>query len=211
MKAKLYQQNGSVKGDFDLPDSVFGAEVNDHLMHQVITMLQANMRQGTSKTKGRSEVSGGGRKPWRQKGTGRARAGSNTSPIWVRGGKAHGPDPRDYYSTIPQKMKKGALASALSSRAKDEKVLVVESISCETPKTKVILAMLEALKVSGKRNLLILDNVNSDNAIYLSGRNIKDLDVIRVCEINALDILSNENIIFGDEKLIDKVKEAVIL
>ncbi len=211
MKAKLYQQNGSVKGDYDLPDSVFGAEVNDHLMHQVITMLQANQRQGTAKTKGRSEVSGGGRKPWRQKGTGRARAGSNTSPIWVRGGKAHGPDPRDYYSTIPQKMKKGALASALSSRAKDEKVMVVESISCEAPKTKVILAMLEALKVSGKRNLLILDNVNSDNTIYLSGRNIRDLDVVRVCEINALDILSNENIIFGDEKLIDKVKEAVAL
>ena len=80
MKAKLYQQNGTVKGDFDLPDTVFGVDVNEHLMHQVITMLQANQRQGTSKTKGRSEVSGGGRKPWRQKGTGRARAGSNTSP-----------------------------------------------------------------------------------------------------------------------------------
>jgi len=209
MKAKLYQQNGTVKGDYDLPDAVFGAEVNEHLMHQVVVQLQANQRQGTSKTKGRSEVSGGGRKPWRQKGTGRARAGSNTSPIWVRGGKAHGPDPRDYYTVIPRKMKRMALASALSSRAKDEKVMIVESISCDAPKTKTILAMLKALTVSGKRNLLIIDKDTKN--VFLSGRNIRDLDVRPVSEINALDILSNENIIFGDEKLIAKVQEAVSL
>jgi large subunit ribosomal protein L4 len=209
MKAKLYQQNGTVKGDFDLPDAVFGVDVNEHLMHQVIIMLQANQRQGTSKTKGRSEVSGGGRKPWRQKGTGRARAGSNTSPIWVRGGKAFGPDPRDYYSNIPKKMKRLALSSALSSRAKDEKVMIVESISCDAIKTKTIFAMLEALTVSGKRNLLIIDKDTKN--VFLSGRNIRDLEIRPVSEINALDILRNENIIFGDASLIAKVQEAVAI
>jgi large subunit ribosomal protein L4 len=209
MKAKLYQQNGTVKGDYDLPDTVFGVDVNEHLMHQVITQLQANQRQGTSKTKGRSEVSGGGRKPWRQKGTGRARAGSNTSPIWVRGGKAFGPDPRDYYTNIPKKMKRLALTSALSSRAKDEKVMIVESISCDTVKTKTIFAMLKALTVSGKRNLLIIDKDTKN--VYLSGRNIRDLEIRPVSEINAYDILRSENIIFGDERLIAKVQEAVVL
>jgi large subunit ribosomal protein L4 len=209
MKAKLYQQNGTVKGDYDLPDTVFGVDVNEHLMHQVIIMLQANQRQGTSKTKGRSEVSGGGRKPWRQKGTGRARAGSNTSPLWVRGGKAFGPDPRDYYSNIPVKMKRLALSSALSSRAKDEKVMIIESISCDAVKTKTIFAMLESLTVSGKRNLLIIDKDTKN--VYLSGRNIKDLEIRPVSEINALDILRNENIIFGDERLIAKVQEAVAI
>jgi large subunit ribosomal protein L4 len=209
MKAKLFQQDGTVKGDFELPGTVFGAEVNEHLMHQVVTQILANKRQGTSKTKGRSEVSGGGKKPWKQKGTGRARAGSNTSPIWVRGGKAHGPDPRDYYSNIPRKMKKLALTSALSSRAKDEKVVIIEKITCEEPKTKVILAMLNAIAVNGKRNLLIVEK-DSKN-IYLSGRNIKDLDVRPINEINAYDILSNENIIFGNENLIAKVQEVVAL
>lgn len=209
MKAKLYQQNGTVKGDYDLPDTVFGVDVNEHLMHQVIIMLQANQRQGTSKTKGRSEVSGGGRKPWRQKGTGRARSGSNTSPIWVRGGKAFGPDPRDYYSNIPKKMKRLALSSALSSRAKDEKVMIVESISCDAVKTKTIFAMLEALTVSGKRNLLIIDKDTKN--VFLSGRNIRDLEIRPVSEINALDILRNENIIFGDERLIAKVQEVVAI
>src|SRR5512133_2616815 len=138
MKAKLFQQNGSVKGDYDLPDSVFGAEVNDHLMHQVVTMLQTNQRQGTAKTKGRSEVSGGGRKPWKQKGTGRARAGSNTSPVWVRGGKAHGPKPRSYYSLIPQVLRHQALRQALTARIKENKVMVVDPMACTPPKTKIM-------------------------------------------------------------------------
>ncbi|MDR2728767.1 MAG: 50S ribosomal protein L4, partial [Chitinispirillales bacterium] len=97
MKAKLYQQNGSVKGEIDLPDAVFAAEVSEYVLHQVITSYQTNMRQGTAKTKTRAEVSGSGKKPWKQKGTGRARAGSNKSPLWVRGGKAFGAVPRDYY------------------------------------------------------------------------------------------------------------------
>jgi large subunit ribosomal protein L4 len=208
MKAKLYQQNGAVKGDINLPDSVFAAEVNESVLHQVIKSYQANQRQGTAKTKGRSEVSGGGRKPWRQKGTGRARAGSNTSPVWARGGKAFGPVPRDYYTVIPRKLKKLALVSALSSRAADEKVVVVDAIDCAEPKTKAIAAMLEAMNLAGQKNLLIIDNEGVKN-LYLSGRNIRDLDIRPVAEINALDIISCENIIFGGEALIGKVEEAV--
>ncbi|HON10453.1 MAG TPA: 50S ribosomal protein L4 [Chitinispirillaceae bacterium] len=209
MKAKLYQQDGTVKGQIDLPEDVFGAQVNESLLHQVITQFLANQRQGTAKTKSRAEVSGGGRKPWRQKGTGRARAGSNTSPVWVRGGKAHGPEPRDYYSEIPKKMRRLALASALSSRAKDEKVMVVESISCETPKTRTIADLLKALSVSGQKNLLIIDKEGRN--VFLSGRNIRDLEIRPVSEINAYDVLTNENIIFADERLIGKVQEAVAL
>ncbi len=208
MKAKLYQQNGTVKGDIDLPGTAFNAEVNEPVLYQVIKSYLANKRQGTSKTKGRAEVSGGGRKPWRQKGTGRARAGSNTSPIWVRGGKAFGPDPRDYYTVIPKRLKKIALVSALSSRAKEEKIIVVDEVECKEPKTKLITQMLEALAVSGKKNLLVVDTSGSKN-IYLSGRNIKGLEIKPISEINAYDVVNNENIIFGGEKLIATVEEVV--
>jgi len=208
MKAKLYQQDGSVKGDVDLPDSVFAAEVNESLLHQVIKSYQANLRQGTAKTKSRGEVSGGGKKPWRQKGTGRARAGSNTSPLWARGGKAFGPSPRDYYTVIPRKLKKLALVSALSSRAGDGLISVVDSITCNEPKTKVIVGMLEAMNLAGKKNLLILDNEGVNN-VYLSSRNIRDLNIRPVAEINALDIISSDNIIFGGEGLITKVEESL--
>lgn len=207
MKAKVYQQDGTVKGEVELPEAVFGVEINEPLLHQVIVQLQANQRQGTSKTKTRAEVSGGGRKPWKQKGTGRARAGSNTSPIWVRGGKAHGPSPRDYYTTIPKKMRILALASALSSRAQSENILVVDSIRCEQPKTKIIASLMSALSLNGKRNLLVVDKECSN--IYLSGRNIPDLEIKPISEVNAYDIIANENIIFGDEKLIEKVQEVV--
>jgi large subunit ribosomal protein L4 len=208
MKAKLYQQDGTVKGEVELPQSIFDAEVNEPVLHQVIKLLLANQRQGTSKTKRRSEVSGGGRKPWRQKGTGRARAGSNTSPIWVRGGKAHGPEPRDYYTKIPKKMRVLALTSALSSRARTENILVIDNLSYDKPQTKAVASLLKALSVAGKRNLLVVDS-NGKN-IYLSARNIRDVQIRPVNEINAYDILASENIIFADENLIGKVKEAVV-
>ena len=210
MKAKLYQQNGSVKGEIDLPDAVFAAEVSEYVLHQVITSYQTNMRQGTAKTKTRAEVSGSGKKPWKQKGTGRARAGSNKSPLWVRGGKAFGAVPRDYYTVIPRKLKKLALAGALSSRAKDEKIMVLEALECKEPKTKLISALLGALQVDGKKNLLIVDGDGINN-VYLSGRNIKNLDIKPLSEINALDVIGCENIIFGGETLIGKVEEVVAL
>ncbi|NLW31893.1 MAG: 50S ribosomal protein L4 [Fibrobacter sp.] len=209
MNAKIFQQDGTVKGEIELPEDVFGADVNEALLHQVITQLLANKRQGTAKTKTRAEVSGGGKKPWKQKGTGRARAGSNTSPIWVRGGKAFGPQPRDYYSRIPKKMKRLALKSAYSSRAKSENVVVIDHIECNEPKTRTIQDMLKAISLNGRKNLLIVDSESQN--IYLSGRNIRDLEIKNVSEINAYDVLKNENIIFSDEKLVGKVKEVVSL
>jgi large subunit ribosomal protein L4 len=207
MKAKLYQQDGQVKGDVELPDAVFATEIKEHLLFQVVKGYRANARQGTSKAKGRSEVSGGGRKPWRQKGTGRARAGSNTSPVWVRGGKAHGPDPRDYSTHIPKPMRNAALASALSSRAKDEKIMVVDHITCDPPKTKVMAQLLGALAVTDRRNLLVVDPKAKN--LYLAGRNVKNLNIKPLPELNAYDVLQSENIIFDGETLIGKLVEAV--
>lgn len=209
MKIKVYLQDGTEKGEMELPENVFGADVNERLLHQVVTQYLANQRQGTAKAKGRSEVSGGGKKPWRQKGTGRARAGSNTSPLWVRGGKAFGPEPRNYVTSIPKKMKKLALVSALSSRAKAEKVIVVEKIQCDEPKTKIVDKMLKALSVDGNKNLLIIEK--DDNALYLSSRNLKNVSVAPVNELSAYDVINSENIIFGNETLIEKVQEAVAL
>jgi large subunit ribosomal protein L4 len=209
MKAKVFSQDGKLTGEMELSDGVFGVDVNEHLMYLVVKSLRANKRQGTSKTKSRDEVSGGGKKPWKQKHTGNARAGSNTSPLWVRGGKAHGPVPRDYYTNIPKALRRTALKSALSCRAKEEKVIVVDKISCDAPKTKVIAGMLGALSLADKRNLLIIDG--GQKSVYLSGRNVKNLRVRPVSEINALDILTSENIIFGAQELVQKVEEAVKL
>lgn len=207
MKAKVFTQDGKEKGTVELPEEIFGVEVNNTLMHLVIKSYLANQRQGTSKTKSRTEVSGGGRKPFRQKGTGRARAGSNTSPIWVRGGKAFGATPRNYGGTIPIRMRRAALCSALSSRAKDERVLIIEQMSLKEPKTKRVNDLLNELSILDKRNLLIIGE--NDRNIFLSGRNIKNVQIKLVKEINAYDVLKNENIVFSAENLIEKVKEVV--
>jgi large subunit ribosomal protein L4 len=207
MKAKVYTQDGKVKGEVDLAESVFNAGVNKQVLYLVIKSYRANQRQGTAKTKGRSEVSGGGRKPWKQKHTGNARAGSNTSPLWKRGGKAFGPHPRDYYARIPGTLRKIALTSALSSRAKDEKILVIDKIVTDVPKTKIIATMLDALSLEGKRTLLIVDGANKN--VYLSGRNIKNCSVKPVSEINALDVMNNEAIVFGAQELLSKIEQAV--
>lgn len=207
MKVKVYTQEGKEKGEISLPADVFGCEINRPLMHQVVTLYLANRRQGTSKTKGRSEVSGGGKKPYRQKGTGRARAGSNTSSVWVRGGKAFGPVPRDYYSRIPRKMRKTALCSALSACAKDKKIFVIDKMSYDEPKTKRVVEMLNVMTLAKKKNLLIIDS--SDANVYLAGRNVRDLNVKQISDINVYDILNCDNVIFGSESLIDKVKEVV--
>lgn len=207
MNAKVFTQDGKEKGTVELPEEIFGVEVNNALMHLIVKSYLANQRQGTAKTKSRTEVSGGGRKPFRQKGTGRARAGSNTSPVWVRGGKAFGAIPRNYGGTIPKKMRRAALCSALSSRAKDEKVLVIDRLTVEEPKTKLVNTVLNSLSISNKKNLLIIDE--GDRNIFLSGRNIKDVQIKPVKEINAYDVLNNENIVFSAENLIEKVKEVV--
>ncbi len=208
MKSKLYQQDGSVKGEIDLPDSVFAVEVREHLLYQVIKGYRANQRQGTANAKGRAEVSGGGRKPWRQKGTGRARAGSNTSPVWSRGGKAHGPEPRDHSTRIPRRMRKAALAAALSVRAREDKIVVIDTIVFDPPKTKAMVQFLNTLPLTGTRSLLVTEG--HDRPTYLAGRNIPNLTVKPLSEINAWDVLDTDNIIFGGELCIGKLEEAVL-
>jgi len=208
MKSKLYQQDGTVKGDIDLPDAVFAVDFREHLLYQVIKGYRANQRQGTANAKGRAEVSGGGRKPWRQKGTGRARAGSNTSPVWSRGGKAHGPEPRDYTTRVPRQMRKAALAVALSARAGEDKILVIDAILFDPPKTKAMIRFLKALPLAGTRSLLITEGNN--RPAYLAGRNIPNLDIKPLSEINAWDVLDSDNIIFGSEQCIGKLEEAVV-
>lgn len=209
MKLKVYSQDGSEKGSVEISDDVFGGEVNEGLLHLVINMYRNNQRQGTAKSKGRSEVRGGGKKPYRQKGTGRARAGSNTSPVWVRGGTAHGPKPRSYGNTIPRKMRKTALRHALSSRAQDEKMLVVESVSFESAKTKNMAQMLSALSLNGARNLLLTDGEQGE--IALSGRNIRNLHVMPLSSVNAYEVLRHDNIVLGSKELVDKLQEVVAL
>jgi large subunit ribosomal protein L4 len=208
MNAKIYNPDGSIKGEIALNDNTFNCEINEHLMYQVIKCYLANQRQGTAKTKGRSEVSGGGRKPWRQKHTGNARAGSNTSPIWVRGGKAFGPVPRDYYSKIPKKIKRKALVYALSSKAKEEKIAVVSGMSFEKPKTKNMAAILKALSLDNKKVLLLTEN---DKNLYMSARNIKNVTVKPISNINVYDILNNEVVLFSSENILKKLEEAIKL
>jgi large subunit ribosomal protein L4 len=207
MKAKLFSHDGKEKGVIDLPDEIFNTEINESLMHFVVKSYLANQRQGTHKTKGRSEVSGGGKKPYRQKGTGRARAGSNTSPIWVRGGKIFGPTPREYGGTVPKKMRHIALRSAYSARAKDDKIIVIDQMTIEQPKTKAVTELFNTMAVLNKKNLLIIND--DDRNIFLSGRNIKNVQIKAVKDVNTYDILNNENIIFSSENLIGKVKEVI--
>ncbi len=207
MKAKVFTQEGKEKGTLDLPAEIFGVEINRSLMHSVVTAYLTNQRQGTAKTKTRTEVSGGGAKPFRQKGTGRARAGSNTSPLWVRGGKAFGAIPRSYSRTIPKKVKRAALCSALTARAADEKIMVIDQLKLDEPKTKKVNDLFSELAISNKKNLLIIGE--GDRNVFLSGRNIKNVSVRQVKDINTYDVLNNENIVFCTENLIEKVKEVV--
>src|SRR5881409_1361212 len=138
---KVYGMDGSAKGSAELPDELFAQPVHEHLLWLAVKRHLGNQRQGTAKVKAKGEVSGGGRKPWRQKGTGRARAGSNTSPLWPGGGRAFGPKPRDYRTELPRKQRRAALAAALSQKAADQAVAVIESLALAAPQTKQVAAI----------------------------------------------------------------------
>jgi len=191
-------QSGSEAGTADLADEVFGIEPNIPVMHQVVTAQLAAKRQGTHSTKTRSEVRGGGAKPWRQKGTGRARAGSSNSPIWRGGGIAHGPKPRDYSQKTPKKMVKLALRSALSDRASEGNVIVVDSWSFDTPKTKAALDALSAIGAEGKVLIVLGD---ADEAAYKSFRNLTNVHCLHVGELNTYDVLDSDVVVFTKETL----------
>jgi large subunit ribosomal protein L4 len=189
---------GADAGSVDLDDGLFGIEPNVPVMHQVVTAQLAAKRAGTQSTKTRAEVSGGGAKPWKQKGTGRARAGSSRSPIWRGGGVALGPKPRRYDQKTPKKMKRLALASALSDRAADGKVLVVDDWAFDAPRTKDALAALSAIGAEG-RVLVVLRP--EDRFAWLSFRNLPEVHVLAAGELNTYDVLVSDYVVFSKETL----------
>lgn len=193
VKAPLYKSDGKSSGDISLDAEVFGIEPNMDVLHQVVTAQLAAARAGTAKTKTRSEVRGGGAKPWRQKGLGRARHGSIRSPIWVGGGIAHGPQPRSYRQRTPKKMKRLALCSALSARATESAIKVVEEFDWATPKTKQAVGLLEAMEASGK-TLVVLNQL--DGSPGRSFRNLPDVRLVEPGHLTAYDVLWSDQVVF---------------
>ena len=187
---------GEVIGDFELSDAVFGAPVHVPAMHQVVVAHLANCRVGTHNTKDRGDVRGGGKKPWRQKHTGRARAGSSRSPIWVGGGVAHGPHPRDYHQKVNKKVRRLALCSALTLKVQEENMLILERFDIQAPKTKVMLDFLTAID-SGKKPLFVLHETNM--AVVKSAANIPGAEVMHVDSINVYDLLNHDQLIATPE------------
>ena len=194
---KVYNIEGKEVGTIDLSDAVFGVEVNEHLLHMAVVQQLANKRQGTQKAKTRSEVSGGGRKPWRQKGTGHARQGSTRSPQWTGGGVVFAPTPRDYSFKLNKKEKRAALKSALSSRVEANKFIVVDEMKFEEIKTKNFQTMLNNLSVA--KALVVIEEGNT-NAV-LSARNIADVKTAGTNTINVYDILKYNTVIVSKAAL----------
>ena len=187
MKVTLLNQSGSNVGEVELLDSVFGIEPNQQAVYDVVKAQRAAMRQGTHKTKTRTEVRGGGRKPWRQKGTGRARAGSNTSPVWVGGGIVFGPTPRSYKLKLNRKVRRLALKSVLSSKVADNQFKVVDKLELDSIKTKGMVEVLNNLEATGK--VVIVLNGANDN-VQLSARNIPNVTVTTVDHLSVYELLN---------------------
>jgi large subunit ribosomal protein L4 len=189
----------------DLNDAVFGAEVNDAIIYDVVKMQLASRRSGTASTKTRSDVSGGGKKPWRQKGTGRARAGTTRSPIWRGGGIVFGPHPRDYSYSIPKKVRKKAIISALSMKFKENKMLVLKDFPMEKISTRVFKGVVDLFSL--KKALFVIDDINE--VLLKSSRNIKNVKMIRSEGINVYDILNHEHLILL-EPSVKKIEGALL-
>jgi large subunit ribosomal protein L4 len=204
-KVALLSQTGSQVGEIELNDSVFGIEPNNHVLFEAVVMQRASLRQGNHKVKNRSEVRGGGRKPWRQKGTGRARQGSIRSPQWRGGGIVFGPVPRSYSYKLPKKVRRLAIKSALSSKVLAENILVLESLAFETPKTKEFATVLKGLSVEKKALIVTAD---LDENVALSARNIPGVTVVTATGINVLDVLNHDKLIMT-KAAVEKVEEVL--
>jgi large subunit ribosomal protein L4 len=197
-KVRIVGQDGKKVGEQELDPAVFDVEVNLPVMHQVVVAGRAAQRRGTHSTKTRAEVRGGGRKPWRQKGTGRARHGSIRSPIWVGGGVAHGPRPRDYGMRVNKKMKRLALRSALTDRARDDRIRVVDALSFDEPSTKEALEVLSSLKVEG---LVLLVLAERDEFVEKSFRNLPQVKLVSLGALATYDVLYADWVLFTREAL----------
>ncbi|BAD42056.1 50S ribosomal protein L4 [Symbiobacterium thermophilum] len=204
-KVAVYNKEGATVGEITLSDAVFGAEVNPGLLHEVVQMYLANKRQGTADTKTRAEVSGGGRKPWRQKGTGRARHGSIRSPLWRKGGIVFGPHPREYGWSMPKKARRAALRQALSAKVKSGELIVVDKFELEAPKTREVATLLKNLKVDGSAFIV---TAQEDVNIYKSARNIPGVRVNAARNLNAYDVLAASKLVFTQDA-VAKVEEVL--
>ena len=195
-KVDVYDLKGKKVSDIELAENVFGIEPNENIVHSVLVNYLANQRQGTQSTKTRAEVSGGGKKPWRQKGTGRARQGSTRSPQWIKGGIALGPKPRSYRYTVNKKERRLAIKSILSSKVLEKELTVVDKLEVKEIKTKTMAKALVDLKVEGK-TLIILPENNKN--VYMSARNIEGVKAITANNINVFDLLKYTNLILSVE------------
>lgn len=198
----IFNKEGKKVADMELNESVFAAEVNEYALHQVVVALLANKRQGTQSTKTRSEVRGGGIKPWRQKGTGRARQGSIRAPQWIKGGIVFAPKPRDYRVSVPKSMRKVAMKSALTSKVQDNQMIVLDSLNFEAPKTKNVVEMLKALEA----NKALIITAESNEVVYKSARNIQGISIIPANNINVYDLLKYEKLIITKDA-VSKIEE----
>lgn len=208
MKLDIYTQQGKKSGDITLPEEIFGIAINPNLVHQITTSQASNRRQNSAHTKDRSEVSGSGKKPWKQKGTGRARAGSKRSPLWRTGGITFGPrNERNYKKGVPTKMKKKALFMVLSGKAVDKELFVVDEFKFEKPNTKAMAEFLKTLPIENK-SVLILTGQKNDNVIK-SVANLPKVDILEARNINAYDALQKK-ICIVDTKAIEVLKETFL-
>lgn len=202
-KVPVLNMEGQQVGEIELADSVFGIEPNKHVLHEAVVMQLASLRRGTHDVKNRSEVSGGGRKPWRQKGTGRARHGSIRAPQWVGGGTVFGPTPRSYAYKLPKKVRRLALKSALSSKVIGDSIIVLDSLNFEAPKTKEMARVLQNVKAAKKA--LVVDVESNTNAA-LSARNIPGVKFVSATGINVYDLLKHESLVITKDA-VAKVEE----
>lgn len=195
-KVSVYNIAGEKTGDLELSSKVFDVEIREHAVHQVVVALLANKRQGTQSAKTRAEVSGGGKKPWRQKGTGRARQGSIRSPQWIHGGVVFAPKPRSYRVSVPKSIKRVAMKSVLTSKVREENLLVLDKISFDAPKTKNMVKILEAFNLDSK---LLLITKDVDNNVYRSSTNLQNVKVMPVNNINVYDLLKYEKLMITQD------------
>lgn len=195
IEAPHYSAVGAKKRAVQLPAPLFDGTVNEHALHRAVVTYLANQRQGTHDTKTRGEVSGGNQKPWRQKGTGRARQGSIRAPHWRHGGIVFGPHPKDYRQGIPKKVRQLAKKSALNARARDAAVVVVDPLDYEKPKTKTLAALLEKLGIAEKKVLVLTAGAAHAHNVYLSGRNLPQVRVMRFADATAYEILWSDAVV----------------
>ena len=199
MEIPVYSKEGEKVDNLQLDDKVFGGPIRNKLLRDAITMYEANKRQGTACTKTRGEVAGGGRKPWVQKHTGRARAGSIRSPLWKGGGVSHGPKPRDYSFSIPKKARKLALYTALSAKVRDNELVVIDNLNFDIPKTKQMVGILKALNIDNSSCLIVIPKANEN--VWKSARNIPSVKIMTSTELNAYEILRPKKVLLTKEAL----------